>query len=109
MYTTIKVPRELKEKLEEYAKSRSLTLAGAVERLLEESDLKEELREIGKLLKQQNELLRLILEELRKKEFREAVRESGMQEDEVYKEEINAELPSFVKGNPWLRVLRQRK
>ena len=56
-YTTIKVSKQVKERLDRYARVRGLTLAGAVDRLLSEEEVREELEEIKQLLKEQNEIL----------------------------------------------------
>jgi len=105
-YTTIKVPRELKERLEEYARPKGLTLSGAIDQLLSEGSLKEELREIRELLREQNRLLRQILEELKRKEIREFTKVE--REKEEVREEAGEELPSFVVGNPWVKVISEK-
>jgi len=102
-YTTIKIPREVKNKLDEYAKAKSLSLAAAIERLLDEAEIREELREIKELLREQNELLKMILKEIRKRNtiIVKEKRELYIREEE--------ELPSFLKDNPWLAVLSRKK
>jgi len=104
-YTTIKITKEIKDDLERYAKARSLSLAAAVERLLEEAELREELREIKELLREQNALLEMILKEIRKKNtvvLKEEKRELYISR------ESDEELPSFLKDNPWVQVLQRR-
>ena len=103
-YTTVKLSRKLKERLEEYARSRGLTFSAAIDSLLEREGLREELKEIKDLLSEQNRLLREILEELRKMKVKEVATE---EEEEVYKGVVE-DVPSFVRDNPWVEVLAAR-
>ena len=97
-YTTIKVPKHIRDKLEEYARPRSLTLSGAIARLLEENDILRELRAIRELLEEQNRLLREFLERGGNGLSVEVTGEAIMDDD----------LPDFVAGNPWTAVLARR-
>jgi len=97
-YTTIKVPKPIRDKLEEYAKPRSLTLSGAIARLLEENDILAELRAIRELLEEQNRLLREFLEKGHTDVLHEASTKTIVDED----------LPEFVADNPWTAVLAKR-
>jgi len=96
-YTTIKVSRVVKEKLEAYAKPRSLSLAAAINRLLEERRILEELVEIKRLLEEQNRLLAEI----------KSLLYSGHTESSVVSE--TPELPSWVRDNPWLKILENKR
>jgi len=96
-YTTIKLPKSVKRRLEEYARSKGLTLAGAVARLLEEESVRELLIEILDVLKEQNGILKEILEVV-----------SG---DKIGREASTEpeDIPSFAEDNPWIAVLRGRR
>ena len=97
-YTTIKVSRSIKEKLEAYARTRGLSLAAAVNQLLEEQRVLEELAEIKRLLEEQNRLLAEIRELLR----------SG-QPSVLSEAPGEPELPSWVRDNPWLKILENKR
>jgi len=79
-YTTIKVSRSIKERLEAYARTRGLSLAAAVNQLLEE----------------QNRLLAEIRDFLRGREGAAA----GVSSE--------PKLPSWVQDNPWLEILGRK-
>ena len=96
-YTTIKVTREIRDKIEEYARPRGISLGSAVARLLEENNIVEELREIRRLLEEQNKLLRDALSGLRVN-TNVSIEASGETID----------LPSFLSKNPWMEVLARR-
>ena len=109
MYTTIKVPRSVRDRLEGYARPRGLTLAGAIDRLLEENTILEELRGIRKLLEEQNRELRAIRSVLERDRGNRSGADviAGKDEGSV-SEEDSGDMPSFVSGNPWLKVLSGR-
>jgi len=107
-YTTIKVSKQVKERLDRYARVRGLTLAGAVDRLLSEEEVREELEEIKQLLKEQNELLREILSVLRRKEITKVIEREKAPKKEERREEARKELPSFVVWNPWVKVISEK-
>ena len=110
-YTTVKLSRELKDRLEGYARSKGLTLSGAIDNLLEKEELRNEIKEIKELLREQNRLLGEILQEIRK--LKVVSVEGGREvKEEVYKEvveEVGGEMPSFVQDNPWVEVLVNRR
>jgi len=105
--TTIRVSRDVRDRLKEYAEPRGLNLGAAVALLLEAADAAEHLARIESLLREQNSLLAKMLdalEALRRAPLTTAVetapppRVTGAGE----------ELPSFVHGNPWVEVLARR-
>ena len=107
-YTTVKLSRKLKDRLESYARSRGLTLSGAIDSLLEREELRKEIKEIKDLLREQNRLLGEILQEIRK--LKVVSVEGGREvKEEVYKGVVEEEVPSFVRDNPWVEVLINRK
>ncbi len=107
-YASVKLLTSVKERLEAYARPRGLTLSAAIDRLLVEEGLKVllerqlgELREIRRLLEEQNRELRAI----------RLVLEGGKDEVSGKEESFSrkdADIPSFVAGNPWLEVLSRR-
>ncbi|MCD6563836.1 MAG: hypothetical protein J7K23_08000 [Thermoproteales archaeon] len=104
-HSTIKVPVDIKKRLEAYARPRRLTLALAINKLLEDDDILEMLDEIKALISRQNELLEknnLILNEilssLRNVETVRTV-EKGDSQD----------LPVWARDNPWIEVLGKRR
>jgi len=98
-YTTIKVPKPIRDKLEEYAKPRGLTLSGAIARLLEENKILAELKAIRELLEEQERLLRKLVDKRESNAFPEASTEAIV---------VDEDLPDFVSGNPWTAVLAKR-
>jgi len=97
-YTTIKVSRSIKEKLEAYARTRGLSLAAAVNQLLEEQRTALLLERIVALLEEQNRLLAEIRELLW----------SG-QPSVLAEAPGEPELPSWVRDNPWLKILENKR
>ena len=88
-YTTIKIPLGIKRRLEVYAKSRGLTFAAAIEKLLEDNEV---LKEVKRLLEEQNRLLM---------EIREALLPNNVSKEDS--------LPSWLRDNPWIEVLSRRR
>jgi len=110
-YTTVKLSKELKGKLKDYARSKGLSLAGAIADLLDNVEVLGVLKEIRELLKRQNEFL-----EEQNKLLREqnALLKSLLSlSPKVSVEASTPEpeplgLPSFVKGNPWVKIIASR-
>lgn len=112
-YASVKLTKEVEERLEAYARPRGLTLSAAIDRLLVEEGLRlllerqlEELEEIRKLLEEQNRELRAIRLVLERGE-EDRVEEVSSKEKSVSREDL-ADMPSFIAGNPWLEVLSRR-
>ena len=101
-YTTIKLSRDVKRRLEEYARPRGLTLSAAVQRLIEDADIKPMLSRIIMLLEEQNSILREILQAV--SGSRGYIRESIHRETPAELEDV----PSFAEDNPWIAVLKGR-
>ena len=95
-YTTIKVSRSIKERLETYARSRGLSLAAAVNQLLEEQRTALLLERIAALLEEQNRLLAEIRDVLRGRE------------GAVVEVSPEPKLPSWMQDNPWLEILGRK-
>lgn len=105
-YASIKVLVEVKERLEEYARPRGLTLSAAISELLDRADTLSALRELRELLEEQNRLLREQVGLLRA--LLDAVKAGGVATVAVEPPEASTEdleLPSFAVGNPWLELL----
>ena len=103
-YTTVKLSRELKERLEDYARGRGLTLAGAVADLLDRAETLAVLEDIRGLLEEQNQLLRRLLEAVEAG----SLASPGVSEGSPEPAETEEPLPSFAEGNPWLEVIARR-
>ena len=89
------------EELKEYAEGRGVTLGTAVGLLLEESRDRRVLVEILKTLCRIEEILKDLTRVYPNTRYFES--EEG--EEKVL---VEAELPSFARGNPWIEVLRGR-
>ena len=98
-YTTIKLSREVKKRLEEYARPRGLTLSAAVQRLIEDADINSMLGRIIVLLEEQNHILREILQAV-------SGRRGSLSDIPM---EASEDIPSFAEDNPWIAVLRGRR
>ncbi|RLE62522.1 MAG: hypothetical protein DRJ38_09505 [Thermoprotei archaeon] len=94
-YTTVKVSKNVKDRLKSYARRKGLSLGAAINSLLEESEILKELRAIKKLLEEQNHLLRELTR-------------GKLVTVEPSAEPIVSELPDFVSDNPWTAVLARR-
>ena len=115
-YASVKLTKEVKERLEAYARPRGLTLSAAIDRLLVEEGLRmllerqiEEMREIRRLLEEQNRELRAIRSVLERggRDGSETNGGASKGEGSVAGED-SGDVPSFVAGNPWLEVLSRR-
>jgi len=104
-YSTIKILTTVKTRLEDYARPRGLTLSAAVNELLDKADLLEVLLSIKELLEEQNKLLReqnALLRSLPLRPLPKAGAEASTPEPEPLG------LPSFVEGNPWVKIIASR-
>ncbi|RLG23143.1 hypothetical protein DRN85_09870 [Methanosarcinales archaeon] len=100
--TTIRVTKEIRDRLKEYAEPKGLNLGAAVGELLKEQELVEKLDRIEDLLREQNMLLREILKTLK------SGISSRPSEETSITTIIDDTLPNFVQGNPWVDVLSKR-
>ena len=116
-YITMKITQSVKAKLDEYAKARGLSLSAAVNSLLEKAAEEDKLGELLAEIRRQNALLEEQVELLKKNNHllealiaaisaASKVAVAAPPQPEEEKEESEEELPSFVRGNPWLKVIR---
>jgi len=101
--TTIRVTKEIRDRLKKFAEPRGLNLGAAVGVLLKEYEIAVRLDKIEDLLREQNMLLKEIL-----KVLKDGV-PSKTSEKVPVTAFIDESLPSFVRGNPWVDVLRKRR
>ena len=94
----VRVREEVMEELREYAESRGVTLGTAIGLLLEENRDGRVLVEILKTLCRIEEILKDL-----------ANSRLLYTESTVSIEAVEAEIPSFARDNPWIRVLRGRR
>jgi len=95
----VRVRKKVKEELKEYAESRGVTLGTAVRLLLEEGRDRRVLIEILKTLCRIEE----ILKDLSTRAY------YRVESEEEGEKVLTTELPSFVRRNPWIEVLRGRR
>ncbi|MHA1589198.1 MAG: hypothetical protein ACTSVA_01155 [Candidatus Njordarchaeales archaeon] len=103
--TTIRVRRETRDKLRELAKKSNTTISNVVALLLERGEIAERLDMIIELLRERNELLKELIRIFKSREG-EGGQVKAIREEVSTSSEEEPELPSFVRDNPWLEILR---
>jgi len=102
--TTIRVTKKIHAELKRFAESRGLTLGAAVGVLLREHEIAVRLDRIEELMREQNILLKEILKALKGG----VIRLADACEEEMPAAILDESVPSFVRGNPWVEVLKKR-
>ena len=96
--TTIRVTKDIRDRLAKYAKQRRVSMGAAIDILLREEKMAEKLGTVEELLREQNMLLREILNVLK----------NGNMAVEPEPSPSGGDMPEFVVNNPWLEILTGR-
>jgi len=112
VYTTIRVRRRDKERLEALAREMGTSMSGVVAWLLDRYEVAVRMEEIAALLTAVHARLARLEERLRGIEgavddLRRRLRAVGARQPEVSPIE-EVEVPEWLKGNPWLEVIGER-